>query len=303
MKPRVILVTGCDSRQFPLARCLIASVAAHAAADGIDLGFIDGGLGAADRAHLATLPIAVRPIAWDFDFPTRAVFEATAPGVATLFGKLRMRRLFPGYDVYLWLDADTWVQDWTAIPWMAAEAPCHELLIGLEFDRAYFLGHLDWKMWRHFGGWYGEAFGPEIAAALDRKPMINTGVYAMAADTPLWDLWEWLYRQAMQRQADHRRGPLFMSEQTALNVAVHHHRMRWASLPAACNWLCHLAVPMWDPTAGRLVEPSPPHDPIRILHLSGWSKDRAHRIPGRDGRPYRSRLFHPLEVEPVPTEA
>ncbi|BBK32461.1 hypothetical protein EDC65_4971 [Stella humosa] len=300
MSPRTIIVTGCDSKQFPLARNLLSTVEADAARASIAMGFIDGGLAPADRAELTGRSIAVAPIAWDFDFPTRAIFEATAPGVATLFGKLRMRRLFPGYDVYVWLDADTAVLDWTAIPEIAAEALRGQLAIGLEFDRLYFRGHLDWKMWRHFDRWYEEAFGAEVAAAMSLKPMINTGVYGIAADAPLWDLWERLYVEAMRRQTDHRRGPLFMSEQSAMNVAIHHHRMAMTALPATCNWLCHLALPMWDPAAGRLVEPAPPYDPIRILHLSGWSKDKSHRILGRDGRTYRSRLFQPLDMQPEP---
>src|ERR1043165_5437297 len=54
----------------------------------------------------------IRKPHWEFAFPT----QATAPVYLTgLFARPFLRRYFPNIDIYIWIDADAWIQDCIAI--------------------------------------------------------------------------------------------------------------------------------------------------------------------------------------------
>ncbi|BBK30565.1 hypothetical protein EDC65_1996 [Stella humosa] len=302
LTPRTIIVTGCDQRQFSLAWGLLRSLTRNGLHRRHALGFIDAGLTETQRRGLPQDGIAIARAGWDFDFPTRSHLERIAPGLCALYGKLRMRELFPGYDIYVWLDADTWVQDPGALPVIVEEAARTGLVAAYELDRAYLTGRIGRVIWSKYRDWYGEAFGPEIAADMYLKPMLNVGVYGIAAWAPHWSVWEWRYRSGLQAQQLGQEASIFMTDQLSLNVAVHHHRLPVALLPASFNWLCHLAPPMWDAEAGHLVAPAPPYEPVRIVHLSGSAKTKPPLLPGRSGGYFTTSLRYPLQVEPAPAD-
>lgn len=302
---RPILVTGCDRVQFGLAWSLLASIRRSGLGREYDIGFIDGGLGDRERQALAHLGVATARASWDFDFPARAVLERTAPGICTLYGKLRMRTLFPGREVYVWLDADTWVQDAGAVPVIVAAARRRGLAGAYELDRAYFQARMRPHVWEKYREWYELAFGPEVAAAMETKPMFNVGVYGIAAEAPHWSAWERLYREGLARQSAEQLFSVFMTDQLSINVAIHREQLPVALLPASFNWLCHLCPPMWDAEARKLVVPAPPWEPVRIVHLSGSSKKGPMVLPGRRGGRYDTSLRYPLRIapaDPVPAE-
>lgn len=301
--PRAIVVTGGDARHFPLAIGMLRSLNDTGVHRRYAIGFIDSGLTPAQRRMLPANRMTVRETDWDFDFPTRAELARNAPGLRTLVGKLRMRELFPGYDVYVWLDADTWVQDPVAIDHIVAAATRSGLAAAFELDRGYAMARLNWSMWTRYRRWYGHAFPEEVVRFMDLKPMLNVGVYGLRADAPHWHLWDWLYRAALGRQTDVQTGAVFMSDQLSLNVAVHYHRLPMAVLPATYNWLCHVAQPHWDPARRLLCEPAPPWRPLAIIHVSGFSKSRPLRLQGRDGVLYETPPRYPLAVRPVPAGA
>ncbi|WP_374442523.1 hypothetical protein [Stella sp.] len=298
-----IIVTGCDHAQFRLAWGLLRSLARSGIRTQYAIGFVDGGLHPRERAALAQVGVEVARAGWDFDFPARTVLERTAPGLCTLYGKLHLRTLFPGHDVYVWLDADTWIQDAAAIPIIVDAARERGLAGAYELDRAYFASQMAPHVWSKYREWYGHAFGPATARTMELKPMFNVGVYGIAAGAPHWSVWEWLYRAGLAAQTEEQLPSVFMTDQLAINVAIHHHRLPVALLPATFNWLCHLCPPMWDAEARRLVVPAPPWEPVRIVHLSGSSKRAPLVLRGRRGGRYGTALRYPLEIAPVADDA
>jgi hypothetical protein len=48
--------------------------------------------------------------------------------------------------------------------------------------------------------------------------------------------------------------------------------MRPHYLPAFANWICALSLPLWSSELKKLVEPSLPHDPIGLIHLTSIRK-------------------------------
>ena len=106
-----------------------------------------------------------------------------------------------------------------------------------------------------------------------RYPLINAGVFCIAAAAPHWAGWADVMGDALQRSTD-------MTDQVALNVLVYDKGFACEPLPSRCNWPVHHATPAWDTERSLFVEPAMPYDPLGILHLTIYTK----RLPAMDVR-------------------
>ena len=176
-----------------------------------------------------------------------------------------MPRHFPGYETYLWIDADAWLQDWRVVDLYVEAARGGKLAIVPEIDRAYKRHYKRPKLFGLTLAWknYREAFGWRVADRLGRNPMVNCGVFALRGDAPHWQVWGRIMAQVAQRTR------FFFVEQTALNYAIFAEHLPVDFLPAYCNWMPGDAAPAFDAERGLFVEPYSPHEVIGIMHLAG----------------------------------
>jgi hypothetical protein len=276
MRPaRLLIASGADRGYFPLLRDMVLSVLAQRR--DIPVGILDLGLDREHRDWLSSrIEHVVRP-AWDLDFPGRAQTPETFKAqVARPF----LRRHFPGYEMYLWIDADAWLQDTRVIDLYVNAAGRDKLAITPEIDRAY---KRHYKRPKPFGwslAWknYREAFGWRAADRLGRNPMINCGVFALHRDAPHWDAWALVLARVLQRTQ------FFFVEQTALNYVIFAEHLPVNFLPAYCNWMPGDAPPAFDADRGLFVEPYAPHEVIGVMHLAGREqKTHLFRLNRLDG--------------------
>lgn len=259
MPSDTIIVTGADQRYAPLMREMILSLRSHPKSASVDLGVLDCGLDAEHRDWCRRQGAHVIEPGWDVAFRTGL---SVAPSFRAMTARPHLKRYFPGYDTYIWLDADVWVQRWPAVALLREAASLGDIALVPEVHRSYRNfrdGRDDFEAAN--GAAYAEAFGAETAARLIRRPLNNAGVFAITATSPAWNLWAGLLADAAQRSAN-------MIDQIALNVAIYDHGLREVRLPATCNWIAHLATPAWDADKHTFVDPDPPHEPIGILHLT-----------------------------------
>ena len=257
---RLLIASGADRDYFSLLRDMVLSVRANHADPAI--GILDLGLDPEHRDWLSPrVAHTVRPD-WDLDFPGRGQMPNTFKAqVARPF----LRRHFPGYEIYLWIDADAWLQDGRTIDLYVAAAGLDKLAITPEIDRAY---KRHYKRPKPFGwtlAWknYREAFGWRVADRLGRNPMVNCGVFALHRDAPHWDAWARVLSLVLQRTR------FFFVEQVALNYVIFAEHMPVNFLPAYCNWMPGDAPPAFDPARRLFVEPYAPHEVIGVMHLAG----------------------------------
>jgi hypothetical protein len=272
---RLLIASGSDSAYFPLLRDTVLSI--RALRRGATLGILDLGLAAEQREWLSSrVEHIVRP-GWDLDFPHR---EQTPEIRKAQVARPFLRRHFPGYETYMWIDADAWLQDGRVIDLYVAAADQKRLAITPEIDRAY---KRHYKRPKPFGwtlAWknYREAFGWRIADRMGRNPMVNCGVFAMHSDAPHWDAWAHVLAQVL------RRTQFFFVEQTALNYIIFAEELPVNFLPAYCNWMPGDAAPAFDAKRGLFVEPYAPYEVIGVMHLAGGEqKSHVFRLECLDG--------------------
>jgi hypothetical protein len=285
MAMRILVVTSADEAFMPLLSGLVGSLQQWKTRAFDDLACFDLGLAPKSRQWIEGFATHVVEPGWDL--PVNEKLRQEQPELRALTVRPFLPRYFPGYDVYLWIDADAWVQERFALEWLLAAASTGRLAAVPQVHHAYLQTerNFNWRI-RHMQA----CFGQEAGRRLLWDSYFNAGVFALHADAPHWALWAKWFSLGLEAT----RGKL-CCDQTALNQAIWMEQLPVTPLPALCNWLCHLALPRFDVARRKFCEPIAPGHPIGILHLSANSKDmhlelrsedRSHKVslrfPGLD---------------------
>jgi hypothetical protein len=289
-----IVCSAADAAYFPLLKGLIESLAQGAFARTLPIGVLDLGLETEQRAWIEARGGRLVFPNWDIDFPGR---DGVPAHYRAMTARPFLPRHFPGFDTILWLDADTWVQDDSVLPWFLDAAASGQLAIVPELDRSYWTMFKPPKLWGQNQKAFAWGYGPRAGYRLGRNPILNSGAFALAADAPHWALWAEAHRRALVRR---RLRPLlarpmyfFIAEQTALNYVVFAQRQPVTLLPALANWFVAKGHPKWDARRGVLVEPNAPYRPLGVVHLAGEGvKERVWELATLDGGTVRLRTTH-----------
>ena len=263
---RPIIVSGADSGYFELLQGCVRSIRDKPEGAKIALGVLDVGLSAAERSWLDRQGAVVVAPGWDLDFPER---DSSPRHLQAQYGRPFLPRHFPGHDLYLWIDADAWVQDWGAVELILRAAAEGKLAIVPEMDRSYrSFFHAREEFHGVIGEGYRAAFDEAAAMRLGKLPLLNSGVFALSAHAPHWRAWAETLKTALQRSRN------ALIDQSTLNHVVYEQNLPAHFLPAWCNWICHHAAPVRDEGQRFLTEPNLPHRNLGIVHLTMWMKSR-----------------------------
>lgn len=252
----------------------------------IAFGCFDLGLERHQSAWLETQGATIVSPRWHFSIPEAAKLPRYLAFVVRPF----LRDYFPGYDIYLWIDADAWLQDWTAVDRYIAGAHAKGMAIAHENERGYrFQAWLFAWTCKHFLLGYGAIRGLRLLS----RPHLNAGIFAIATDAPHWQKWQDCYQRAIDKS-----GNVVPHDQFALNDAIYSYSLPADFLPATCNWICDRGPPLLDEESGKFCAPYPPYQRISIMHLAGPAKGRKYRVKTRAGseveRSFRYQNANPL---------
>ena len=294
--PSVTIVTAGDAGYFGLLTDLLLSLR-RSLGDRLyplsilDIGFTDAQRDGLKRDYGAT----VAPLGWDLAYPVRS---HPPNSFKVLAGRPHLPRHFPGYDIYLWIDADCWVQDAAVLELFIRGAVRGELAIVPEIDRGYWTIHKRPKFWGQNQKAFAWGFGLREGYRYGRNAILNAGVFALRGDAPHWRLWSENYAKALKR---FRLGPraykgnisFFLADQTSLNRTVFVQGAPTTLLPAYCNWFCGKGTPMFDVERNLVVEPHQPHRELGIVHLAGAGmKERVWSLKTLQGGAVETRLTY-----------
>ncbi len=272
---KIALISSADSKYFPMLCEWAYSVRRCPQSAEMDLCVLDVGLTPDQVTLLAPLVTTVKTAPWPKALPSWKI--RGRDWLRACINRPFLRECFPGYDYYLWMDADSWIQSWEAPALFLEGAKDGKLAIVAQTDRAWpkgmrlgWLGPLPWKPRGFYWTNARKAFGIKTAQRLFPHHVLNAGVFCLHADAPHWEIWQNLILRAL----DH--GKVFTAEQLTLGMCVHLEGQPVELLPAWCNWLCEVP-PLWDTERSRFVEPFLPRHEIGIVHLSGRNAMRVDR--------------------------
>lgn len=275
-----IIITGGDSHFFPYLKAAIDSLRAHAETAARDLGVIDQGLTQEQRAQLAALGCTIVQPEWTLPVPA----EARQLRNIGLVARTALREYFPGYNVYLWFDADAWMQTPEFVSVYIEGARANGVAVATEDGPGYSRSWNDLKWW---AGNMVASFGLIDGARCSLVKSINIGVVCLKDTAPHWDVWTRLYKKALERT-----GKVNM-DQHAFLAAIHLDHLRTTFLPARFNWLPHLSCPIWNPHTRMLCEPIAPYRALSVIHLAGPRKDRPYEVNHLSGGSFATSLTYP----------
>lgn len=278
---KYVVVTAADERFAHLARDLLNSLEPYRAQLGFAVAILDLGLSEPTRAEFAARVDRITTPTWPFR--PHPLFGNNPMHLSRAVRPF-LPDLVPGFDVYVWMDADTWVQHPLALKWLIEAAAISDVAGVPTVHRAYAFSEKD-RAWIYER--YRRAFGETIARELMVKPYFNSGVMAVRAGSQLWRR----YAERFQTALDTWEGE-FLSDQAVVNAVIYLDGANAQRLPARTNWLCHLARPILHEESRRLVEPVFPFDPILVVHNTFDDKLFEVALQTEKGQPRKTRLTH-----------
>lgn len=288
MTRKAILISAADQAYWPLLSGLLHSIDRRRRAAGTAVGILDLGLAAEPLDRLRRYGASVVRPDWDYDV---SVFAAKPPRFyRAMTARPFLPRYFAGYDLYVWIDADCWVQDWGALKLLCDAAADWGFSIVPDMDRSYTPFLHDG---RTFADWARsclvQCFGDTEGSRLTQYQLLNCGVFAATNDTPVWAAWQKTLAEVLARLKE----PFFFAEQCALNACIRTSELAVALLPARCNWLCSRSFPLVSADGKWLLEPYPPHERLGVIHLAAETKRGVWPLVDAHGRPQPRALTFP----------
>jgi hypothetical protein len=264
-----LLVTSCDGSYIPLAKGLLLSLLESGdLPSSFEIAFIDIGCDVADLQWMADHGITVKAI----DDPALGELADARYGYQRAqICRPFLPKLFPDADVIAWMDCDIWVQDVKGLCAIIGQAAAGRdaLIISPEVHASYVGNNFDYQVRiTEMMSYYEPIYGNEIAAGLSVKPTLNSGLFAMAVENPIWLVWEQEIRRIYQSEYDkYSRRILHFGEQIALNyVARNSDSIKL--FDSLYNYLC-----LWEPPfrdGDDVVRVScAPYLPVGVAHLAG----------------------------------
>ena len=271
MKKNVIISLA-DANYFELVNELVDSIKNHKQSENVAICIMDAGLKSEQIEILDKKVDIIKKAEWDIEVSSSKVKDRE--WLKSQVSRAFLPRYFPGYDKYLWIDADAWVNSWYAIELYFKGCDDKKLAIATSADRAY--GRVlraDW-FFRSFARIKSQnykhakssGFSEKIAREVALKPHLNIGVFALQSNAPHWEVWQKNLKKALSS------GKIWGSEQIAMNITIYSDKLDVEILPAYCNWTLIEAL-KFDEKRNTLVEPYLPNHEIGIVHFAGKNND------------------------------
>lgn len=269
LSEKEILITGADAGYFDLLHDLLVSLERTGALARYEIGIFDFGYTAEQLETLRHFSSRIVKPGWDLNVPDTLKKDADLGRVARPF----IPKYFPGFEFYVWIDADMWVQDSAFIEDYLAAARDTGFAIVKEREPAYRVQPwlISWSI-KNFVA----MFGPLRGSYLCLCEPINNGLFALRADAPHWAAWAKYYQQGIDRA-----GKLY--NQFSLAAAIHLDHLPVSYMPGTHNWICDRGLPMWDDARKMFCAPYAAHAPIQVMHLAGPAKSGRYTIKTTDG--------------------
>ena len=267
------IVSLADSKYFELLNELVDSILRFKESREVKICILDAGLETNQIKILENKVHKIVKAEWDIEVPEYKVRgrEWLKSQVSRAF----LPDYFPGFEKYLWIDADAWVNDWNSLEMYFKGSDNNTLSISSSADRSYgrvlradwIFSNIAFVRSQNYKHARSSGFSNKIAREVALKPHLNIGVFCLEKNSPHWEVWQKNLKEAL------KKGRIFGSEQIAMNITVYCDNMKVEILPAYCNWFL-IENLKYDEINSTFVEPYLPNHKIGIIHLAGKTADK-----------------------------
>lgn len=280
MSEKIAFVSSADHNYFPMLLEWVHCIRSFPESAEMDICIMNSGMKPEQIELLRPLVTKIVDPDWPCPIPAHKIRgrEYLKACVARPF----MKNYFPDYDLYFWMDADTWVQNWEGVELFLTGGRRKKITLTGQVDRAYprqmrvkWLGRWPWKVRGFYFSNALRAFGFETAKKILPYHVLLAGTFCLHKDAPHWERWQELVKIAV------KRGKVFTAEQLSLGILCYKEGYEFELLPGWSHWLCEFK-PLWDAEKSKWVEPFLPHHELGILHLSGFDEMRVNRAVTTD---------------------
>jgi len=278
---RALVVSASDENFFSLTKGLYLSlISSGLPDDDVDLGFVDTSGSVAVQKWMNQLGVVVRDVSKTSlveGLPDVRLPNARLP----MFTRGQMvrpllPRLFPEYEVFLWIDGDAWVQKRSSVDLLIRLAQEHpqKLCICTSVDSAYSKFYHDYIAYLEaYDRAYRVCYDETVAAEMRGKAILCSGAFSLSAQSPLWTAWNRQFPIVYSKDYSNHPNALHVAEQLALNVVAYRSRL-FLPLDSAHDFMCHAASVVRDPRSGKAVVEGQPDRELGIVHLSDFPRSK-----------------------------
>ena len=266
------IISLADSNYFELVNELINSIQRFEQSKNTAICILNAGLKENEIQILSKKVDEIKNAKWDIEVPKHKVGKKE--WLKSQVSRAFLPNYFPGYEKYMWIDADAWVNSWEAIELYFKGCENNKLSISTSADRSY--GRVLRAEWifknfatirsQNYKHAKSSGFSEKIARQVALMPHLNIGVFSLENNAPHWKIWQKNLKQALNK------GKIWGSEQIAMNVTIYVDNLPVEILPAYCNWTLINKL-KYDQTKNTLVEYYLPNHEIGIVHLAGKNND------------------------------
>ena len=267
------IISLADSNYFELLNELVDSIKSFDQSKDLAICIMDAGLKKDQLEILEKKVDQIKKAEWDIE-----VSDSKVKGrdwLKSQVSRAFLPKYFPGYEKYIWIDADAWVNSWYAIELYIKGCENKKLAIATSADRSYgrvlraewVLGSFAKIKSQNYKHAKSSGFSEKIAREVALKPHLNIGVFSLEKDAPHWEVWQKNLKKALSS------GRIWGSEQVAMNIAIYSDNLEVEILPAYCNWTLINEI-KFDKKNNTFVEPYLPNHEIGIIHFAGKNNDQ-----------------------------
>ena len=269
------IITGSDKKYFPFLNNLVNSLNKNNCLDFCDLCILDV---ENDSEYLKELQnkISKKEKA---HFSLDIKFKDKKDWFKLLTERPFMKDYFPGYEKYIWMDADTEVFSVDAIKTILKACDIKDLAIAPEINESYVFKNNKFgikKIFKSFykiSGWsfknYKKYFSDDLGENLFFKPLFNNGVFCLNSDSEIWNLWKNEYQNALNKA---KTSYGIKTDQLSLNKIIYENFHKISILDSTNNWIISKSEKI-KKIDENFYTPSFPNRKINVLHYTNLSFD------------------------------
>ena len=263
-----IIISSSDSKYFLLLKELYLSLMKHNILNEYDFAVLNTGMNKNQIDYLRDNKIKVKDAIWNTKVPSYKILGRDH--LKTQVARAFLPDYFENYKVYIWLDADLWINDLDSFLLYEKGALQNNLTITPQSDRAYFNNaKVEWFM--NFPTKVKTINFKNISKSVSKKlakkyafySTLNAGAFAISDNDEIWNCFQKNINLAA------KKGRIFGTDQVALALSVHEDKIPTQFLPSYCNWMCEFHLPIFDEKINKFLEPYLPYHPIGLVHLAG----------------------------------